>query len=286
MSANDTITNTLSPEAARQLKAAQRDMWALGDYHRFAMSTVWPLGQVLVDACGISAGQRVLDVAAGTGNVAIRAAQRGAMVVASDLTGANFEAGRRAASAEGVELEWREADAEALPFSTGEFDVITSCFGAMFAPNHHVVAKELLRVCAPGGTIGMMNFTPEGSAGDFFQLLGRYAPPLPPGAVPPVFWGREAHVRELFGDLVASLEMTKRTYVETAVSAQDYCDLFRQTFGPMIAIRAGLADHPEQLEAFDREFLEFVMRSNVGRAEGAVQIPYEYLLVIARKRDT
>ena len=127
-------------------------------------------------ACGIAAGQRVLDVAAGTGNVAIRAAEAGAQVVASDLTPENFEAGRREARARGVELEWVEADAEALPFGDGEFDVVTSSFGAMFAPDHQAVADELLRVCRPGGTIGMLNFTPEGLGGEFFELFGATRP--------------------------------------------------------------------------------------------------------------
>ena len=142
-------------------------MWALGDYNRFAKATVWELGPVLVEACGIAAGQRVLDVAAGTGNVAIRAAEAGAEVVASDLTPENFEAGRREARAAGVELEWVEADAEALPFADGEFDVVTSSLGAIFPPNHRAVADELLRVCRRGGAIGMVNFTPEGLAGEF-----------------------------------------------------------------------------------------------------------------------
>lgn len=280
MTANDT---SLSPEAGRQVKSAHRHIWALGDYHRFAMSTVWQLGPVLVEACGISAGQRVLDVAAGTGNVAIRAAKTGATVVASDLTPANFDAGRCAAAAEGVDLEWREGDAEALPFADGEFDVVTSCFGAIFAPNQRAVANELVRVCRPGGTIGMMNFTPDGTAGGFFEVLGRYALPLPPGALPPVLWGHQAHVRDLFGSRVASLEMTRRTYVETAPSVRDYCELFRQTFGPMIAIRAGLADRPERLAVLDRDFMEFVTRSNRAATADRVEIPYEYLLVIARR---
>jgi ubiquinone/menaquinone biosynthesis C-methylase UbiE len=264
-------------------KAAHRHMWALGDYHRFATSTVWQLGPVLVEACGISAGQRVLDVAAGTGNVAIRAAKAGADVVAADITPANLEAGRRASATEGVRLEWREADAEALPFDDGEFDVVTSCFGAMFAPDHRAAAKELVRVCRPGGTIGMMNFTHDGIAGDFFQLFGSYAPPPPPGALPPVLWGREAHVRTLFGDHLAPLEITRRTYVEAASSTREYCELFRQTFGPMVAIRAGLADQPERLAAFDRDFMEFVTRSNRVTSGDRVEIPYEYLLVIGRK---
>src|SRR5688500_8726563 len=129
---------------SRGMKSDHRRMWALGDYHRFAAATAWPLGPVLVEACGISAGQRVLDVATGSGNVAIRAAKAGATVIASDLTPEHFAAGRRVAAAEGVELEWREADAEALPFHDGGFDVVTSCFGAMFAPDHRAVANELL----------------------------------------------------------------------------------------------------------------------------------------------
>ena len=171
--------------------ASMRAMWALGDYHRFATATVWGLGPVLVNACGVSAGQRVLDVAAGTGNVAIRAAQAGASVVASDVTPEHFDAGRRAAHEAGVDLEWVEGDAEALPFGDAEFDVLTSCFGAMFAPNHQATASELLRVCRPGGVIGMINFTPEGAGGDFFRVLGPYAPPSPAGALSPLLWGTE-----------------------------------------------------------------------------------------------
>ena len=214
-------------ELDRERKAADRTMWALGDYHEFAKQTVWELGPVLVAACGISAGQRVLDVAAGTGNVAIRAAETGAQVVASDLTPENFEAGRREASAREVELEWVEADAEALPFGDGEFDVVTSSFGAMFAPDHQKVADELLRVCRPGGTIGMINFTPEGLGGEFFGAFARHAPPPPPGTLPPILWGSEKHVRKLFGDRVDSLEMTRKEYVESAPSPVDYRDVLQ-----------------------------------------------------------
>ena len=189
-------------------------MWALGDYHRFAKQTVWGFGPELVAACGIGPGQRVLDVAAGTGNVAIRAAEAGAEVVASDLTPENFEAGRREARSRGVELEWVEADAEALPFADGAFDVVTSSVGAIFAPDHQAVADELLRVCRPGGTIGMINFLPEGVAKEFFEKLERYAPPPPPDALPPTLWGSEEHLRDLFGDRLASLSLTRSSYVE------------------------------------------------------------------------
>ena len=265
-------------------KAAERSMWALGDYHRFATETVWEVGPVLVAACGISAGQRVLDVAAGTGNVAIRAAEAGAQVVASDLTPENFEAGRREARARGVELEWVEADAEALPFGDGEFDVVTSSFGAIFAPDHQAVADELLRVCRPGGTIGLLTFTPEGLAADFFGLFARYARPPAPEALPPVLWGSEEHVRELFAGSVDSLDLTRHEYVERAASPEDYVELFNETFGPVIAVRALVAAEPDRAAALDREFDEFARRANRGTPGAPAEYPYEYLLVVARKR--
>ena len=266
-------------------KTAERAMWALGDYHEFAKQTVWELGPVLVAACGISPGQRVLDVAAGTGNVAIRAAEAGAQVVASDLTPENFEAGRREARARGVELEWVEADAEALPFGDGEFDVVTSSLGAMFAPDHVKVADELVRVCRPGGTIGMINFTPEGLAAEFFGLFARYAPAPPPGALPPILWGSKEHVRKLFGDRVESLDMARREYVERAASPRDYVELFKQTFGPLVSLHAFLADQPDRAAALDQDFLEFATRFNRGSRKGPAEYHYEYLLVLARRRS-
>jgi ubiquinone/menaquinone biosynthesis C-methylase UbiE len=275
-------TALLTADADRALKAAHRAMWALGDYHRFAKATVWELGAVLVDACGISASHRVLDVAAGTGNTAIRAAKTGARVVASDLTPEHFEAGRREARTEGVELEWVEADAEALPFGNGEFDIVTSSLGAMFAPDHRAVADELLRVCRPGGTIGMINFTPDGLGGEFFGTFAPYAPPAPPGALPPVMWGSEGHVRELFGQGLDSLAMSRRTYEERAESPARYLELFKETFGPAIGIYASLAQQPERAAALDRDFREFVTRANRGPGGGPARYVYEYLLVVAR----
>src|SRR5688572_27840591 len=189
--------------------AIERSMWALGDYHRFAKHTVWGLGPVLVEACGISPGQRVLDVAAGTGNVAIRAAEAGAQAVALDLTPENFDAGRREAAARGVELDWVEGDAAALPFGDAEFDVITSSVGVIFAPDHQAVADEMLRVCRPGGTLGMINFVPDGLAEEYFGLFACHAPPPPAGTLSPTQWGSEAHVRALFGDVIAALSMTR-----------------------------------------------------------------------------
>ena len=259
--------------------AIQRSMWALGDYHRFSKHTVWGFGPVLVEACGIGPGQRVLDVAAGSGNVAIRAAEAGADVVALDLTPENFESGRREAAARGVELEWVEGDAASLPFGDGEFDAVTSAVGAMFAPGHQAVADELLRVCRPGGAIGMINFTPESLAGEFFALFGRYAPPS--DEPPPVLWGSEAHVRELFGDRLAALEMTRAVNVERSPGGPAaYCRFFKETFGPVVALYSALPE--DRRAALDRDFLEFATRANVAPPEQPAEYPYEYLLVLGR----
>src|SRR5262249_33765199 len=161
------------------------------------------------------------------------------------LTPENFESGRREARDRGVEVDWVEADAQKLPFGDGEFHVVISLFGAMFAPDHQAVADEVVRVCRSGGTIGMMNFTPDGLGGEFFGVFGPYMPPPPPGAPVPVMWGSEQHVRELFGDRVEELELTRREYVETAESPKDYCAFYKATFGPAVALYASLADEPE-----------------------------------------
>ncbi len=259
---------------------APSTVWALGDYHRFAKEMVWSVGPELVEAAGIGPGQRVLDVAAGTGNVAIRAAEAGAAVVASDLTPESLAAGEREARERGVTVEWVVADAQALPFGDAEFDAVTSCFGAMFAPDHHAVADELLRVCKPGGAIAMANFTPEGGVGEFFGVFAPYLPAPPPGAQPPVLWGDEPHVRELFGDR-ASLELERRWLVERCAGGpRAYCDFYRETFGPAVAAYAGAGD---QVGTLDRAFLDFATRRNRGAAEGPSEYHYEYLLVVATK---
>jgi ubiquinone/menaquinone biosynthesis C-methylase UbiE len=283
MSAQEVAGRGPATDRGGDPKQVARATWSLGDYHRFATSTVWDVGPVLVDACGIQAGQRVLDVATGSGNVAIRAAEAGAQVTASDLTPASFPAGRDEARARGVDLDWVEADAEALPFADEDFDVVTSCFGVMFAADHQAVADELLRVCRPGGTIGLVSFTPEGLAGAFFGLFVPYLPPPPPGAVTPLQWGNEAHVRELFGPQVQWRTMARRTYVETAATPRAYRDLFTRTFGPVIATYAGLADSPGQVAALDEALLDFATRADHGSAEGPSTYTYEYLLAVARK---
>jgi 2-polyprenyl-6-hydroxyphenyl methylase/3-demethylubiquinone-9 3-methyltransferase len=261
-----------------------KNVWSKGDYHRFATELIWEVGPVVVDAAGIGPGMRVLDVAAGSGNVALRAAQRGATVVASDITPENFEAGKRHARELGVSLEWVEADAQGLPFADRSFDAVTSAFGALFAPDHRRVADEMIRVCKPGGTIAMANFTPQGLFGDFVAVFAPYMPPAEPGAPAPTSWGDESYVRELFGDRVGALELVRKRYIERAAHPQAYCDLFKRTFGPTIAVYEALAAQPERAAALDRDFLDFAERSNRGPAGGPAEYEYEYLLVVARVR--
>jgi len=178
---SSTETQSPSPE----LRQKHRKMWASGDYPSMVETFLLPLGPRLVEATGIGNGDRVLDVAAGTGNAAIVAAQAGAEVVASDLTPELFDAGRARAEAAGVELEWVEADAHDLPFEDASFDVVISSIGVMFAPFHEKAASELVRVCKPGGKIGLLSWTPEGMIGALFRAMGQFMPPPPPGAQPP-----------------------------------------------------------------------------------------------------
>jgi 2-polyprenyl-3-methyl-5-hydroxy-6-metoxy-1,4-benzoquinol methylase len=258
-------------DADHALKARQRAMWASGDYHAFATARLWDFGPMLVSACGISPGQRVLDVAAGTGNVAIRAAEAGAVVVASDLTPENFESGRREASAHGVAIEWVEADAEALPFGDSEFDVVTSSVGAIFAPHHRAVADELLRVCRPGGTIGLIALVPTRAAHDMFELMARYAPAPLAEEESPLLWGSEQHVRELFGDRVASLTLERRVFEGNPYADIDF---FKAHHPVVVAIYNELADDPERTAMIDRELAELS-----GRCQ---REPQELLLIVAR----
>jgi SAM-dependent methyltransferase len=238
-------TNTT--EAGRALKARHRAMWAFGDYPAVATDLVSSLGPVLVEACQVRPGDRVLDVAAGTGNAAIPAAEAGASVVASDLTPELLEAGRRSAERRRTTLEWRQADAEDLPFADSEFDTVMSCLGVMFAPFHQASADELVRVCRPGGTIGLLNWTPEGFIGQMFATMKPYAPPPPPGTQPPPLWGREDHVRGLLGDRVTDVRARRQTVrIDLFGRPEDFRDYFKANYGPTIAayrasrmIRAG-----------------------------------------------
>jgi SAM-dependent methyltransferase len=190
--------NTETPATAdRELIVKHRAMWASGDHPKVASDLVAPLGPILVEASRVSRGDRVLDVAAGTGSAAIAAAGEGAEVTGSDLTPELLVRGRAIAAERGVQLTWQEANAEELPFADNDFDVVLSCIGVMFAPHHQRAADELVRVCRRGGTIGLLNWTPEGFIGQMFATMRPYVPTPPPGVQPPPLWGSEDHLRGL-----------------------------------------------------------------------------------------
>ncbi len=273
-----------SAEDDRAFKARTRAMWATGDFPRVARETINDVGPTLVAAAGVRAGQRVLDVAAGSGATSIPAALAGADVVASDLTPELLAAGRDAAREAGVELEWIEADAEALPFADASFDVVLSSFGAMFAPRHQVVADELMRVARPGGTIAMANWTPEGWVGQFFLTMLPFMPPPPPGALPPPAWGVEDHVRSLFGDGVSELTFTRQIQtVDRFATPEALIDYYRENFGPTIMAYKSLADDAQQTAALDAALMDFAVRMNLAAPEERARYEFEYAVVVARR---
>jgi SAM-dependent methyltransferase len=266
---------------AEELKARQREVWALGDDERVARDVLEPFGPALVHACRIGPGVRVLDVAAGTGNVALAAARAGASVVASDLTPALLAVGRRRAAAEGRPVTWVEADAEALPFGDAAFDAVTSSVGVMFAPDHVRAAGELLRVCRPGGIIGLVNWTPDSWSARLFGVLAAHVPP-PPGP-PPVLWGDEDHIRGLLCDGLDTLDTLRHDLVvDHFATPADLCRHHAATFGPVVAARASLAGEPERQAALDRDLLAFAEETDEGGADGALY-RLEYLLTVGRR---
>jgi SAM-dependent methyltransferase len=266
-----------------ELKARHRAMWSAGDYPLMVDTFLLPVGERLVDACGIGPGMRVLDVAAGTGNAALPAARRGATVTASDLTPRLLETGRELAAAEDLELEWVDADAEQLPFTDESYDVVMSAIGVMFAPHHQEAADELVRVCRPGGTIGLLSWTPDGMLGALFRSMKPFAPPPPPGAQAPPLWGGEDHLRGLLGDRV-ELRSVERDVLEITAFARprDYGEHFKAYYGPTIAARAN-AEREGRADEFDEALDAFCDEWNRGTPEEA-RFEKEYLLAVGTRR--
>ncbi len=277
------MTTTIGAvDTDRLLKAKHRAMWALGNYPELATDLISGLGPALVNACKVRRGDRVLDVAAGSGNAAIPAALIGASVVASDLTPELFESGRSQAAARGAELEWVSADAESMPFPDSDFDIVMSCVGVMFAPHHQSAADELIRVCRTGGTIGLLSWTPGGFVGQLFATMTPYAPPPPPGAQPPPLWGSEDHVRELLGDRVTDIAARTGTVTIDHFSAPaDFREYFKSHYGPTIAVYRAIAGDPERVADLDRDLDALVTR--VQRAPGTAVMDWEYLLLTCTK---
>lgn len=274
--------NTIAPAvttAAPEIKAKHATMWALGDYPAVAREVIPGLGARLVDAVGVQRGEHVLDIAAGDGNASVPAAQRGARVVASDLTPELLEAGRAATADLPLDITWQAADAEALPFEDDEFDVAISSVGIMFAPFHAPAAAELVRVVRPGGRIGIAAWTPEGFIGEMFRIMRPFAPPPPAGAQPAVLWGSEEHVRELLGDRVELSFQRELLEVRRFANGAEFRDFFKRTYGPTIVAYRGIAEEPDRVAELDRLLADLGDRSRDG---DLVQL--EYLLTTGTVR--
>jgi ubiquinone/menaquinone biosynthesis C-methylase UbiE len=227
-------------QALTSLRLQARNTWAAGDYDAVAEG-IWEVGERIVNRIGVGPGDRVLDVAAGTGNAAIRAAQKGARVTGIDITPELFDAARRRSREAGVEVEWVAGDAEALPFADASFGVVLSTFGVMFAPRHQMAADEMVRVLRPGGRLGMCSWTAEGTVGEFFRVMERHLPPPPPIAQPPLLWGDEEHVRQLFEGAVVELTIERdQLEIDPDVNVDEALEFYLASFGPLVKAREAL----------------------------------------------
>ena len=269
------MTTTDLPAPAPDLaaiKQRQQATWASGDYHMIGTQILITAEQLL-ESLDVHSTERVLDVATGSGNAALAAARRGCEVIGIDYVPTLLDRARERAISEGVAAQFEDGDAEAIPFEDASFDVVTSVFGAMFAPNQEQTASELARVTKPGGRIGLVAHTPEGYIGQLFKLVGTHVPP-PAGLRSPVQWGTEARLRELFGDTIDGLACRERTFTYRFRSAEAFVDYFRAHYGP--TLKAFEAVGEDGRAALEQDLLELIARFN--RADdGTMVVPNEYL---------
>ena len=257
------------------LKARQQAAWSSGDYALIG-TTLQIVGEELCEALDVRSGQKVLDIAAGNGNASLAAARRWCDVVATDYVPTLLERARERAIAERLDIEFREADAEALPFSDESFDVIVSTFGVMFTPDQNRAAAEMVRVCKHGGKIGLANWTPEGFIGQVFKTIGRHVPP-PPGARSPALWGTRARLAELFGQRATSVEVTQRDFVFRYRSPEHWLEIFKTYYGPVFKTFAAL--EPAAQAALRGDLLGLIDEHNRSR-DGTMVVPSEYLEIV------
>ena len=271
-------TQTIGPDLAA-VKAKQRKMWASGDYSAVA-ARIAVMAEDMVQAAGLRAGERVLDVATGSGNAAIAAARNGCEVTGTDYVPELLERARARAAAEGLAVTFAEADAEDLPYPDGAFDAVTSSLGVMFAPDQERAAAELARVCRPGGTIAMVNWTPTGFIGGLLRTVGKHVPP-PPGVRPPTLWGTEERLRELLGDAVSDLRVTRREFVFRFQSAEGFTRFFLDNYGPTLKAYEALDEQGRQ-----RLFDDLIALANEFDQEPgpSVAMPAEYVEVVATRQ--
>ena len=261
------------------LRTRQHAAWSSGDY-AVVGTTLQIVGEQLCETLDIRAGQKVLDVAAGNGNATLAAARRWCDVVSTDYVASLLERGRSRAEADGLSVEFKEADAEALSFGNGVFDVVVSTFGVMFTPNQDSAAAELLRVCKSGGKIGMANWTPEGFIGQLFKTLGKYLPP-PPGAKSPALWGTEARLTQMFGASASAIKSERRDFMFRYRSPEHFLDVFKSYYGPMLKAFAALDETNQQ--ALRKDLLALIASMNRAQ-DGTMVVPSEYLEIVILKR--
>jgi len=267
-----------APTDLAALKTRQQAAWASGDYAVIG-TTLQIVGEQLAEACDLRTDERVLDVAAGNGNVSLAAARRGCRVTSTDYVAALLDRGAERAAAERLSIEFQAADVEALPFADASFDAVVSTFGVMFAPDHAKSSKEMARVCRPGGRIGLANWTPEGFIGQMFKTLGRHVAP-PPDVLPPARWGTEAHLHALFDDTASEIEVTRRHFSFRYRSPAHFIEVFRTWYGPVHKAFAALGEKGAEL---DRDLTELLSSLNVGGKDSLV-VPSEYLEIVIRRR--
>ena len=268
-----------APVDLNAVKSRQQAAWSSGDYAIIG-TTLQIVGEQLAEACDLRCDEAVLDVAAGNGNATLAAARRGCKVTSTDYVAGLLDRGAERAKAERLEVKFQAADVEALPFGDKSFDAVLSTFGVMFAPDHAKSAAEMLRVCRPGGRIGMANWTPEGFIGQMFKTLGRHLPP-PAGVQPPSLWGTEAHLRTLFGDQAASIQATPRLFNFRYRSAAHFIEVFRTWYGPVLKAFASLP--PEKASELEKDLGELLNRLNRAGPDSLV-VPSEDLEIVITRR--
>lgn len=261
------------------IKGRQQLAWGAGDYARIG-TTLQIVGEMLCEAVDLRSTQRVLDVAAGNGNATLAAARRFADVVSTDYVGALLDLGRKRAEADRLPVTFQEADAEALPFPDASFDVVLSTFGVMFTPNQAQAAKEMLRVCRPGGKIGLANWTPESFIGQLFKTIGKYIPPAP-GMKSPALWGTKAHLDTLFG-ANANVATESKNFAFRYKSPQHWVEMFRTYYGPVV--KAFAAIDPPAREALEADIYALLDKFDVAK-DGTLVVLSEYLEVVITKKS-
>lgn len=278
--AHSTKAQTMStPLDTNALKARQQAAWASGDYAVIG-TTLQLVGERLAEACDLRWDEQVLDVAAGNGNATLAAARRGCRVISTDYVAELLRRGEARAQAEGLDVQFQVADAEALPFTVGSFDAVLSTFGVMFAPDQPQAARELARVCRSGGRIGLANWTPQGFVGQMFKTLGRHVPP-PAGALPPSRWGDEEQLRAMFGDAIGSMDVSRQQFNFRYRSAAHFIEVFRTWYGPVHKAFASL--DVQAGEALERDLARLLEDNNRGGGDSLV-VPSEYLEVVITRR--